>query len=161
MCIRDRLNPTQVQIGFPGKNVYAAKSLIKRVQTDTVDYAMIRLDRKVSGRSPLKVEPKERMFIGKQIFVIGHPSGLPTKLADHASIDRLTPTTFASNLDTFEGNSGSPIFSAKTGAVVGVLDSGKKDYVWQGKCRVVNTFRNDSGREGATRISAIDLAAIK
>lgn len=157
----DMLDAGQVQIGFPGKDVYAARSLVKRVQNDNVDYALIRLDRKVTGRPTLKIAPKEQLFVGKQLFVVGHPSGLPTKLADHASINQVRSTTFRSNLDTFEGNSGSPIFSARSNAIVGVLDGGKKDYVWQGKCRVVNALPNGKGREVATRASALDLSGLK
>ncbi len=159
----DMLDATHVKIGFPGKDVYAAKSLLKRVENDDADYALIRLDRKVAGRPALAVAPTEPMWVGKQLFVIGHPSGLPTKLAAGASIKRVDSTTFTSNLDTFEGNSGSPIFSAGSNAIVGILDSGKKDYVWRGSCRVVNTLPNNKGGEDATRISALarELAALK
>lgn len=159
----DMMNPTTVAISFPGKNVYAAKSLVRRVQSNTVDYALIRLDRKVEGRPALKVAPNERLFGGKQIFVIGHPSGLPTKLADHASITKIAATTFTSNLDTFGGNSGSPIFSAKSNAIIGVLDSGRKDYVRKGNCNVVNKVANRPGGEDATRASALAsvLGALK
>ncbi|MGD9510752.1 MAG: serine protease [Geminicoccaceae bacterium] len=156
----DMQNPSTVAITFPGKNVYAAKSLIRRVQSNTVDYALIRLDRNVAGRPALKIAPKEQLFNGKQLFVIGHPSGLPTKLADHASITRVKATTFTANLDTFEGNSGSPIFSAQSNAIIGVLDSGKKDYVRKGNCNVVNTLPNKPGGEGATRASALPLGAL-
>jgi V8-like Glu-specific endopeptidase len=157
----DMLNTSQVRIGFTGKDVYAAKSLIKRVQSNAADYALIRLDRKVTGRSALKIAPNEPLAVGKSIFVIGHPSGLPTKLADGAAISQVKATTFLSNLDTFGGNSGSPIFSGQTGAIIGVLDEGRKDYVKKGQCNVVNTLPNNKGGEGATRASALDLTALK
>lgn len=157
----DMLNTTQVRIGFAGKDVYAAKSLIKRVQSNTADYALIRLDRKVTGRPALKIAPNEPLAIGKGIFVIGHPSGLPTKLAAGAAISQVKATTFLSNLDTFAGNSGSPIFGGQSGAIIGVLDEGQKDYVKKGQCNVVNTLPNNKGAEGATRASALDLTALK
>lgn len=159
----DMLDATRVRIGFEGKDVYAGKSLIKRVKTDKADYALIRLDRKVPDRPALKVDPTEPLFIGKSIFTIGHPSGLPTKLAKDAAINLVKPKIFFSNLDTFAGNSGSPILSTKTNAIVGVLDFGKKDYIWKGKCRVVNKFASDKGREGATRASvfADELASLR
>lgn len=157
----DMVNATQVQYGFAGKDVYAARYLIKRVQSNTVDYALIRLDRKVAGRPALKVAPKEPLAVGKGIFVIGHPSGLPTKLANGAAISQVKATTFLSNLDTFGGNSGSPIFSGQTGAIIGVLDRGQTDYVKKGQCSVVNTLPNNTGGEGATRASALDLSALK
>lgn len=156
----DMQSPTVVSIGLPGRNVYAAKSLIKRVETNTVDYALIRLDRKVVGRTPLKVAPRESLFVGKSLFVIGHPSGLPTKLANHAAISKLGTTTFVSNLDTFAGSSGSPVFSVLNN-IVGVLDAGQKDYVRKGNCNVVNTLPNGKGGEQATRASALSLGALR
>ena len=158
----DMLNASEVKIGFAGKDVYAAKSLIKRVETNRADYALIRLDRKVTGRTPLKVAPREELFVGKSLFVIGHPSGLPTKLSASAAIRALSSTTFTSNLDTFAGNSGSPIFSTRNN-IIGVLDTGGKDYVRKGTCNVVNKLPNSKGGEGATRVSAMAgaLAALK
>lgn len=49
------------------------------------DFAIIQLDRKVSGRTPLKLSaaaPKK----SESVFTIGHPSALPQKIADNAIV---------------------------------------------------------------------------
>ena len=40
-----------------------------------------------------------------------------------------TDDTFMTNLDTFGGNSGSPVYNAKTHKVEGILVRGERDYV--------------------------------
>ena len=63
-------------------------------------------------------------------MVIGHPSGLPTKISDGAIVrENANKVFFQSTLDTFGGNSGSAVFDAKTGLVEGILVRGERDYV--------------------------------
>lgn len=93
------------------------------------DFAVIRLDRPVHNHTPLKLREGPPSPPGTPVFVIGYPSGLPKKVTDHANIRSLQKRAFVSNLDTFVGNSGSPVFNAETGEVEGVLVSGDDDYV--------------------------------
>lgn len=94
------------------------------------DYALIRLDRKVSGHKPLPINRKQKLAKGDRLFAIGHPSGLPLKVAGDAKIRDVSPKDFfMADLDTYEGNSGSPVFSAETGLIEGVLFDGGEDFV--------------------------------
>lgn len=136
---------------IPGKDVYAVRRVVKRVQNDQADYALIRLDRQVTGRQPIAVARTNTFRAGTPLFVIGYPSGLPAKFADAANVRALGSTQFLSNLGTFEGNSGSPVFNAKNNLLVGVLDSGAEDYVKRGACNVVNQLPRNAGREASTR----------
>jgi hypothetical protein len=43
---------------------------------------------------------------------------------------------FAANLDTYGGNSGSPVFNATSGTVEGILVRGENDFVSNGSCYV-------------------------
>jgi V8-like Glu-specific endopeptidase len=80
---------------------------------------------------------------------MGHPSGLPMKYADGAKVFGNFDNYFSTNLDTFGGNSGSPVFNAKTNEVVGILVRGDIDYIegeFEGRtCMRVNTC--DANRE--------------
>jgi V8-like Glu-specific endopeptidase len=145
------LSNGKARTSYPGSAIYAGKKIVKRVQTSTVDYALIQLDRRVTGRTPVKVSASLSLPVGRGIYVIGHPSGLPAKLADGAQITAINSSLLVANLDTFEGNSGSPVFNAGTNFQVGVLDRGQADYVKRGKCNVVNVLPATPGREQATR----------
>lgn len=91
---------------------------------------------------------------GTKVVIIGHPMGLPMKTADDARIALLTKTDvdffadddslsffdvlkrllthgnyiFRTNLDSFQANSGAPVFNKKTGVVEGILVEGGLDY---------------------------------
>lgn len=122
------------------------------------DYAVIKLDRPVKGRAPLKYRKKGRAGKGDQVLVIGHPSGLPLKIADNAVIMTSPLNTFRTNLDTYAGNSGSPVFNVKTGEVEGILIQGANDYVSSGMgCNVSARRENNRGdsKERVFRITRV------
>jgi V8-like Glu-specific endopeptidase len=124
-------------------NIYHCKSVVKAVLDNQMDYAIIKLDRPVVGREPLKFRTSGKIDANAPLMVIGHPSGLPTKISDGARVTRNDePTRFSSTLDTFQGNSGSAVFNSQTGLVEGILIMGKNDYVPNSRpsptCMVVN-----------------------
>lgn len=110
-------------------NIYKCENVIFATLTDEDDFAIIKLDRKVKGRTPLKFRSSRKIKLGEDIFVIGHPSGLPKKISMGAKvIENKTKEFFTTNLDTFGGNSGSPVFNANTLEVEGILVRGRTDY---------------------------------
>lgn len=116
----------------PKKDVYKCTAIISRRLDDATDddYALVKLDRKVEGRAPLKYRKKGKIVNNADILVIGHPSGLPTKISDGAIVrSNNNKVFFQTTLDTFGGNSGSAVFDAKTGVVEGILVRGERDYV--------------------------------
>jgi V8-like Glu-specific endopeptidase len=129
---------------IPLSNIYLCKKVFTAVLTSTMDYAIIKLDRPVVGRAPLKLRTTGKISPNSSLVVIGHPTGLPMKVSAGAKVTRNTePTTFSTTLDTFHGNSGSAVFNARTGLVEGILIQGKSDYVPSRKddhrsCLVVN-----------------------
>jgi V8-like Glu-specific endopeptidase len=116
---------------IPAENVYRCREVLSQRQTlgifKKIDYAVVRLDRR-SERAPLSYRRSGSASRGDEVLVIGHPSGLPMKIADNATITVTTPNTFRADLDTYGGNSGSPVFNTRTGLVEGVLVSGAQDY---------------------------------
>ena len=134
-------NPTK---NISLNNVYLCKSVVHAQLDDKNDFAIVRLDRKVVGREPLKLRTTGKISDKASLLVIGHPSGLPTKISDGAKVTLNTlPSTFSTTLDTFAGNSGSAVFDAVSGQVEGILIQGKTDYrpsiaTNPGSCQVVN-----------------------
>lgn len=142
------------RLRIAGRDVYAAKELVKRVENgdSQPDWALLRLDRPVVRRNPVPLAPDSTLVAGLPVYVIGHPSGLPMKFAKGATITTLQDRYLFANLDTFSGNSGSPVFDARSNRLVGVLDEGQEDYVARGPCKVVNLVPQVPGKEGVTRV---------
>lgn len=151
----------QGSVNVPKSSVVSCKKIISRSldQMTKDDYAVIELDRKVEDRRPLTFRKKGKITKGTAIAVIGHPTGLPTKIADGAKVRSLSSKFFVANLDTYGGNSGSAVFNTKTGEVEGILVRGENDYVYDSAlgCQVSNVCASDACRgEDVTFITHIE-----
>lgn len=156
----------------PKGDVYGCKSIIRRDLDDNPgffasifnggpgpDYALVKLDRKVSGRKALPIHRKAKPAKGDPLFVIGHPVGLPLKVAGSAKVRDASPKYFfKADLDTFGGNSGSAVFNARTKLIEGILVRGDTDFVVSpAGCRVAAVMPQDGGRgEAVTKISVLE-----
>ncbi|MBI5597349.1 MAG: trypsin-like peptidase domain-containing protein [Elusimicrobia bacterium] len=134
--------PAQV----PAGEVYGCSRLLARMDVWAgPDYALIQLDRPVRGHAPLRVRRSGTPPVGSPLTVIGHPLGLPTKIAGGASVRTAAENGFfAANLDVYGGNSGSPVLNTVTGEVEGVA------------VRAIPTFVYDEERGCAKRGSRMD-----
>jgi trypsin-like peptidase len=124
---------------FPAAQVYFCSGIIASYHPDDLaDWALIRLDRQVPDHAPLPIRRLGKIQNNQNIFVIGHPLGLPAKLADGAWVrDNSTVDSFLTNLDTYGGNSGSAVFNADTRLVEGILVAGDPiDLEFRGNCLV-------------------------
>ena len=125
-------NMTQEVGQFRENQVYTAIEILAHEldENTLLDYAVVRLDREVEGVTPLTLSEAATSELGNSFFVIGHPSGLPMKIATNGSrFGEGTSDFFVLSLDTFGGNSGSPVFDATTGEVEGILVRGAPDFV--------------------------------
>ncbi len=151
--------PGQTSVTVHPSSVYSCSKILTRaLDTGTKDdFAVIQLDRK-ADRRPFPFRRSGRITPGTPILVIGHPSGLPTKIADGANVRSLNQKFFTANLDTYGGNSGSAVINAQSGEVEGILVRGENDYVndpAQG-CKVSFRCANNACRgEDVTYISNI------
>lgn len=136
--------------------VYNCKEIIKREQIDTgADYAVIRLDRAVVGHAPLAVRRSGSLNLGDNLVVIGHPSGLPVKIAG-GSVRSISSQHYITNLDTYGGNSGSAVFNAVSGEIEGILVRGEQDFETQGSCNISKRCSENSCRgEDVTKVSLV------
>lgn len=160
------------------KDVYSCKRIIKRdldkqgsgvigtglaiisalLNKAGPDFAVIQLDRKVEGRKPLPVNRANDLKAGDQVFVIGHPVGLPAKVAGNASVRTTDPKAFfLTDLDTFGGNSGSAVFNARTNKIEGILVRGGTDFVdGPAGCKVQYKVGQGEGKgEAVTKMSKV------
>lgn len=154
--------PTTQLKSIAKDQVYFCDRVLKRELNSIVDYALIRLDRPVLDREPLKMSTQSPE-VGMPLTVIGHPAGIPTKIADGAEVRSSQTGFFVANLDTYGGNSGSAVFNSETLEVMGILVRGERDYIYnsENSCYVSNVCENGACRgEDVTHISYV-LEAIE
>jgi hypothetical protein len=173
-CIKDEVGCADAKIVFgfavtsaggkapteiPQKDVYSCKEIVTRhLESGGPDYALIRLDRKVAGRKPLPINRGNKIKNGDKVFVIGYPVGIPLKVSGDASVrDASKPGFFVTDLDTFGGNSGSPVFNAANNLIEGILVRGAEDFVdTPAQCTTMAMYDQNGGRgEDVTKIAAL------
>lgn len=144
------------------EQIFFCKDVIDRVFGDSeeMDYSVIKLDRKVTGRTPLRVRRQGKINDNEKVLIIGHPFGTSTKIADNAFvIDNSFEHHFFADLDAFVGNSGSPVINARTGEVEGILSAGSPDVIFDNQRNCYATYRCSSGKncegELVTRITSV------
>jgi subtilisin-like proprotein convertase family protein len=144
-------------LNTPNSEVYSCKRIVSRkLEATGVDYALIETDRPVVGHEVLKLQRSRVAAVGDALTVIGHPSGLPTKVASGGKVRKVVGSHLVTNLDTYGGNSGSGVFNSETGEIVGILVRGDTDFVQKGSCYVSNRCPADGCRgEDVTRIDQV------
>lgn len=157
-------NSSQKNVTVSEDAVYSCKKIIatKLDNLSKDDYAVIQLDRKATDRRPLSFRRSGKITKGTELVVMGHPTGIPTKIADGAKVRDLKTKYFIANLDTYGGNSGSAVFNVKTSEVEGILVRGDTDYVYSSAqgCQVSNKC-TDEGCRGEDVTFITNIPALK
>ncbi|MBI4350134.1 MAG: trypsin-like peptidase domain-containing protein [Elusimicrobia bacterium] len=138
--------------GFFGTVISVLANITNRMGPD---YALIQLDRKVEGHRPLPVNRGAEPGNGTPLFTIGHPVGLPLKVAGGAAVRNDGPKSYyITDLDAFGGNSGGPVFNARTKMIEGILVLGGQDFVKSpAGCTIAYTVDQNKGiGTGVTRL---------
>ena len=153
------ISSNQVRRDLPDNDLYFCQEVIARAETNTNDFAVIRVDRAITGHSALEIRREGQVSLRTALFVSGHPAGIPLKVAGGATVRSNSQSQyFDANLDTYGGNSGSPIVNL-SGVVEGILVRGNTDFKYKRKQRCYQSnVCSDSGCRGwesATRITQI------
>ncbi|MBE8221395.1 MAG: trypsin-like serine protease [Bdellovibrionales bacterium] len=151
---------TQKQIQIPKSSIYFCKELMSQSDDTFLDHSIIKLDRPVTDRKPLKIRTKGLIQKNTKIFVMGYPSGIPLKITKGgARVSKVSETSFLANLDTFQGNSGSAVLNSKTYEVEGILVRGETDYKYnlENSCNLTNVClkKDNCSGEGIVKITSI------
>lgn len=135
-------NVHQAQTHFPATDVYQITEVLEVKKNEEQDWAVVKLNRPITGRQVFEFSSKE-IAEGTDLTIFGYPNGLPLKIAEGGQVKRndLHKTVFETDLDSYQGNSGSPVLNAadlRQGRFVveGVLVSGATDAVRQDQCKV-------------------------
>lgn len=150
-------SPDASPLVHSAEDIYFCKNVILTEQHGKgPDFALVRLDRPVAGRKPLSLRVSGEITEGENLIVIGHPGGLPKKVATGVVRNADHGGYLLASLDVFEGNSGSPILNQQTRLVEGILTGGEEDYVQRGACFVEKHCEDaECQGEEITRISAV------
>jgi V8-like Glu-specific endopeptidase len=111
----------------PAENLYKCKEVVYAIREEVApfrDFALVRLDRPALGRMPLKLS-SHPVAMFDDVSMIGYPLGSPMKFSPLSKVlfNDLGRQSFVTNLDAFEGNSGSAVFN-RSGEVSGILIGG-------------------------------------
>lgn len=92
------------------------------------DWRVIRLDR-TADRTPLSIYTGKPLSDSSEVHVVGHPLGLPMKAANEGRIRGHDNGRYRTTLDTFRGNSGSPVYALINDrpVVIGIMSGGEHD----------------------------------
>lgn len=160
------------RLQFPKAAVYRVVDA-SRQSREGEDWALLRVDRPAaSDVVPLVLDTaKVVVDAPRYLAVSGHPLGLPWKYADQARVIDVGASNesnllYWATLDTYAGNSGSPIVDVETQNVVGILVRGDADFVLdvERRCSVSKVCRGygDCKGEVVQRVSTASfLAAVK
>ena len=120
----------------------------------TNDYAVYTLTAPAAGLTPLCIRRSDKVAVGTDLVIIGHPYTLPQKIAGGAQAQAIEKNFFTANLDDYGGNSGSPVFDVETMVVQGILVRGNEDFVFDSEayCWRSNVCP-DSGCPGFEEVS--------
>ncbi len=135
-------NPSTVK----ASDVYNCDKLLGQEFTEiNTDWAVIKLDRPVVGHTPLKIRRSGSVAPNTPLTLIGHPSGLPSKIARDGKVHDVRNSYFRADLDSYGGNSGSAVFNANTNEIEGILVRGRTDYQFKNGCKVSNVCEDGVG----------------
>ncbi len=131
-------NATTAETVINNGEIYSGVAVIGRqLDGNGADWSLVRIERSVPNHRIARIRRTGQIGDTQAVHVIGHPSGLPTKFAGGAAVrNNQAGSFFVANLDTYGGNSGSPVFNSDTHEVEGVLVRGETDLISQGSCNV-------------------------
>lgn len=151
-------------VEFGQDQLYTCKQIVARNYDPATkeDFAVIRLDREIVGRLPLKYRKMGNASQGTKLFTIGTGLGLPLKISDNGTIltNKEEDKFFTTNLDTYGGAAGSPVINEETLEVEGIFVGGEKDFVFNPELNCSESKKCDQNgsnclKEKVTKISAI------
>ena len=142
----------------PASAVYFGESMVSYSQSGFDDHSVVRVRRAVTWADPVPLQRDREVTGGEPLVMIGHPSGLPKKVAGGATVRNPQTGTseFRANLDAYGGNSGSAVFNSDTMQVEGILVNGATDFIFDSARNCVRSNEiadTASNWEGVSKVS--------
>ena len=123
------LDANTPKLTVPAQDVYFVRDIVA-MQTGYPDWALARLDRPVTGHTPLPLRRSGQIGDYQTLIAIGYPMGIPRKYDLGGSVRDNTPVTyFQADLDAYEGSNGSVVLNWDTKRVEGFIVRGHNDFI--------------------------------
>ncbi|MFN3453949.1 MAG: trypsin-like serine peptidase, partial [Pseudobdellovibrio sp.] len=112
-------------------HVFSCKKILFRDKTFYTDIALIEVDRDFNI-TPLIISSNSNELKPNidEITAIGFPGGLPMKSSGYGPIISTKNQIITAEIDTYGGNSGSPVFTKNSTDIQGILVRGEDDYTF-------------------------------
>jgi hypothetical protein len=120
------------------RNVYSCARVVAAAKSpegdafkkQAFDFAIVELSRPVPMPFQVALSIGDSLKKRDEVFTLGYPMGLPKKFAS-GTVRGNNPRNnyFSALIDTYGGNSGSPVFNVQDGSLEGILISGEDDFV--------------------------------
>lgn len=142
----------KIPVKLPANRLYRCQKVLSYVYQDSGHFQLVvlQLDRQVKDRKPLPIRSDGKIADGASLAIIGYPLGWPLKIAmTGASVrDNGQEDSFVADVDSFHGNSGSPVFNAEQlrqgkPVIEGILVNGEADFlVTDQACATANVCKS-------------------
>lgn len=150
-----------VNLTIQASDVYQPVKVVARELNEATqnDFCLLKIKGRFQPERIAKIRREGKIADNEDVHVIGYPCGLPMKVTPNGKVfNNSISNYFVTNLDTYGGNSGSPVFNSKTHVVEGILVRGNKDFqtVTLNNCRRSFPCPHDIGScrgEDVSRIS--------
>lgn len=114
----------RVRGSFHRDQVFTCREIVE--QSESEDWAVIRLNRRVPNRTALRLRRRGNPALGTPLAMLGYPRGIPLKISGNAKVVKSLDFSdkdvhFEADLDVFGGNSGSAVVNTRTQEVEGIL----------------------------------------
>lgn len=116
---------------IPKENVFFGSNIIKYVKSfvEGSDFCIIEVTRDIPDFRISQTRQAGIVSPGQNLIAVGYPNGTPVKISPNGKVyNNDADNFFITNLDTYEGNSGGPVFDSTTGLVEGIIKGGNKDF---------------------------------
>jgi len=148
---------SKIPTNLTPNQLYQCQKVLDYFYQDNGQFQLVilQLDRYVKDRNPLPIRSSGKIADGTPIGLIGYPLGWPLKIAKTGATvrDNKAEDSFITDVDSFHGNSGSPVFDAEqlrqgNAVVEGILVSGEVDFILtEQACATANTCKTQKADE--------------
>lgn len=141
------------------ENFYKCDKVVRRVfdPNTAISYTVIELNKDVVGVKPVKISKQLDIGPAEELVAIGHPAGLPLKIAGEAYVADQNDTHFLVSSDIAGRSKGAAIFNAKSYELEGMLIDGRPDFENRDGCKQSPVLPFSETRELAIKVRAMDL----
>ncbi|GEM_PF-3293400 len=132
-------------------NFYKCEKIVKRYYdpNNAISYTLLELKKEVKGVEPVKLRQSGDLSPGEELIVLGHPQGLPLKIADNIQTYDQNDTHFLLNSDIAGSTRGAAIINAKSYELEGIMIHGTPNYAEVGanSCKNMPVYENNQAQE--------------